>query len=406
MARAFLFGLIFLVTRASAAATDDFQVDAAFPGGNIQVLNRDGAAFVLGPDLRDTQGWWFHFHFRLKAPPEERAAFTFFEKSPIGVRGPAMSVDGGRTWAWMGKESVKMTESDGKPAWTFEGSVPKNALEVRFAFAPPYLESHLRDFLDKHRSNSALQVSELCRSRKGRRVDMIRAGCLDSAKAKGVVLLTARHHACESMASYAMEGFLDAALASDEIGRRWQANWEIIALPFADKDGVEDGDQGKNRKPHDHNRDYNATPLYPEVAAWMKVGNANKDRVRISLDLHCPHISGQWNDRVYIVGSSAPAFAAKEKAFALTLEKTRRGPIPFRAADCYLAAGTAWNQPSNYSAGRSSSAWARATFPDSLLAATIEIAYADAQGAEVNAETARALGNDLARAVLAQLEDK
>lgn len=176
-------------------------------------------------------------------------------------------------------------------------------------------------------------------------------------------------------------------------------------MPFADKDGVEAGDQGKNRDPHDHNRDYNATPLYPEIAAWMKLGESSKDDVVFSLDLHCPYIAGQWNDRVYLVGSAKSDHAAEEKAFAAALERERRGPLPFRAADGYLPAGEAWNKPGNYAAGRSNGAWARDTFSGARLAGAMEIAYADAQGVEVNAASARALGRDLAAAALAYLGD-
>ncbi len=74
------------------------------------------------------------------------------------------------------------------------------------------------------------------------------------------------------MATYALEGFLSAVLADDACGRQWQENWEVLAVPFLDKDGVENGDSGKNRAPHDHNRDYNEQPLYPEIAALMKQG--------------------------------------------------------------------------------------------------------------------------------------
>ena len=76
----------------------------------------------------------------------------------------------------------------------------------------------------------------------------------------------------------------------------------MLAIPFMDRDGVEDGDQGKNRTPHDHNRDYNERPLYPEVSALMKLGESLKPRVLVATDLHCPHIRGEWNDRVYLVG--------------------------------------------------------------------------------------------------------
>ena len=386
------------------AGEPDVRLDADFPGGNVRVVEREDDTFVVAPDLRDTKGWWFYFNFRLCAPPGRTAAVVFAERNPIGARGPAASMDGGRTWTWMGREAVRKGARGGKPAWSFAAAVPEGAAEARFAFAPVYLETHFREWLDAHRTNAALRVTELCRSRGGRPVERVRAGRLDGG-ARGKVLLTARHHACESMASYALEGFLDAVLADDETGRRWRERWEVVAMPFADKDGVEAGDQGKNRDPHDHNRDYNATPLYPEIAAWMKLGESAKDTVVFSLDLHCPYINGKWNDRVYIVGSENPDQAAEEKAFAAVLERERRGPLPFRAAECYLPAGEAWNQPGNYAAGRSNGVWARDTFPNARFAGSMEIAYADAQGVEVNAASARALGRDLARAALAYLGD-
>jgi hypothetical protein len=383
------------------ASAADITVEANYPGGNISIVKIEDNTVTVAPDLRDIQKgqWWFYWSFRLRAPEQKPVTIVFREKNPIGVRGPAMSVDGGRTWKWLGKESVKALKLGEKPAWTFEAVVPAGCPDVRYAYCPPYLESHLQAWLDTNHANPALRVEELCKSRKGRSVQMLRAGCLESGKSQGVVLLTSRHHCCETMATYAMEGLLTAALAEDETGRRWRKNWEIIAIPFMDKDGVEDGDQGKNRNPHDHNRDYNATPLYPEVNALMKLGTSLQSRIVISLDMHCPYISGEWNDRAYFVGPPEPDFFEKEKAYAQVLERVQQGSIHFRSADC-LAYGTAWNKGSNFNQGRSCSTWARETFPTAKLAATIEIAYADALGKEVNADSARALGRDLSQAMI------
>jgi hypothetical protein len=390
-------GTLVVISSATAKAV---TLDADYPGGNVRIVRQEENAFTIAPDLRDTAGWWFYFNFRLSAPAQQPVTLTFANRSPIGVRGPAMSVDAGRTWKWLGKDAVRRTVSAGQTNWSFQAIVPRGRKEVRYAFAPAYLESHLREWLREHKSNRALQVSELCRSRKGRRVELLRAGCLDTAKAHGIVLLTTRHHACESMATYTMEGLLSAVLAKDELGRRWRECWQVIALPFADKDGVEEGDQGKNRAPHDHNRDYSTTPLYPEIAAWMKLGESLKDRVVFSLDLHCPYISGPWNDRVYFVGSTDPEAVRRERAFTEVLERACHGPIPYRAAEGYLPAGVAWNTSANTAQGRSNGRWARDSFPAARFAGSIEIPYADALGVEVNAESARALGRDLAQAML------
>lgn len=377
-----LFVILFMFLCGHVRAAD-IRVDAGFPGGNIVVKRIEGDTVFVAPDLRDTQKgqWWFYWNFRLRASSEQPVTIVFTEKNPLGVRGPAMSADGGATWQWVGAKAVKSFQHDGKPAWSFTAQVPVGATEVRYAFCPQYLESHLRSWLDAHPS---ARIEELCRSRKGRPVELVRVG-----KGKDVVLLTSRHHCCEAMGTYAMEGFLEASLTS---------RWEVVAVPFMDKDGVEDGDQGKNRAPHDHNRDYNAEPLYPEVAALMKLGAALSNRVVAAFDLHCPYIRGESNDRVYLVGASEPERWWQQQAFAAVLERVQEGPIRFRAKDC-LAFGTSWNTNSNFKQGRSNSAWVRETFPAARLVTSMEIGYAEAHGDEVNAASARALGRDMARAL-------
>ncbi|MEI7733324.1 MAG: hypothetical protein WCO56_27380 [Verrucomicrobiota bacterium] len=389
----------------SSASSDGFTVDADFPGGNIQVVRTEPGRFILAPDLRDTQTnqWWFFFNVRLRGPAGSAVELAFAEKKPIGVRGPAVSTDAGLTWRWLGAEAVKSIRVGEKPGWSFTARIPAQGGEVRYAFCPEYLQAHLDLWRQRHSANPALRVEELCRSRKGRPVELLRAGCLDDRKSPGMVLLTSRHHCCEAMATYAMEGFLETVLGTNELARQWQSHWQVVALPFMDKDGVEAGDQGKNRHPHDHNRDYNAAPLYPEVAALMRLGQEIKARVVASVDLHCPYISGTWNDRAYMVGCADPGFAARQRALADRLEQTRRGPVPFTTRDCLLEFGKSWNTAGNFSQGRSSSAWARDTFTSARVVTTFELAYADAQSVEVNAESARAFGADVARALAAQL---
>ena len=380
------------------------RIDADYPSGNIVAQRIDEDTAFVAPDQRDTQKgqWWFYWSFRVRAAAGQSVNVVFTGKNPIGVRGPAMSEDGGVTWKWLGADAVKSTKIDGKAAWSFAAVMPKEAAEVRYAFCPPYNQSHLQAFLDKHKDSPALRAEELCRSRKGRAVEMVRAGQLNAEKAQGIVLLTSRHHCCETMATYAMEGFLGAVLADDELGRTWRERWQVIAIPFVDKDGVEDGDQGKYRDPHDHNRDYNEKPLYTETAALMKLGAGLKGRVAAMMDLHCPHIRGEWNDRVYIVGAEPAAVWEGQVAFARTLERVQTGPLVFRAKDC-LAFGSSWNTAGNTAAGRSAGQWGCAAFPEARLVTTMEIAYADALGKEVNAESARALGRDLAKALAEHL---
>ena len=108
----------------------------------------------------------------------------------------------------MGHESV-----DGN---SFRYSVPEGVDEVRFCFAMPYLEADLLGFLAQHEGSPHLSVAKLCQTRKGRDVELLRLGQLD-AEPDCRALLTCRHHCCEMMASYQLEGLMEAVLSDLEM---------------------------------------------------------------------------------------------------------------------------------------------------------------------------------------------
>ena len=90
--------------------------------------------------------------------------------------------------------------------------------------------------------------------------------------------------------------------------------------------------------------------------------------------------------------------------FSKLLESSIAGPLPYRAAD-NLPFGVSWNKKSGNKNVKGFASWAR-ELPGIGLAASLEIPYANARGAEVNADTARAFGRDLARAILKYLSEK
>ena len=362
------------------------QIDCAFPGGNILVDGIDGDVARIHQDLRDTEGDWFYWSFRVRGAHGRTVRFEFTGSNPIGVRGPAVSADGGKSWQWLGTAAVT--------GQSFAYTFAHDAREVYFALGIPYLESHLHAFLAKHRANSHLIVSELCKTKRGRSVELLRAGRIDGKPAHRV-LLTARHHSCEAVVNYTLDGLLDSVLSTGALGDWFREHVEILAVPFMDKDGVEDGDQGKNRKPYDHNRDY-GTDLYASVSALRKlVPDWSGGRLRAALDLHCPWIRSGNNETIYFVGTSSAEHWNHVGAFSQILERERTGPLPFQSAD-NLAFGLGWN---TYNGPlMMCQNWAQ-SLPGVRLAATLEIPYANASGAGVSAESAHAFGRDLAVAL-------
>lgn len=368
------------------------QLDAAFPGGNILVDRSDGDFVYLRQDLRDTEGWWFWWCFRVRGAAGRGLTFQFTNKDVIGTRGPAVSTDGGLSWAWLGAGTKA----------GFYYAFPPHAEEVRFAFAIPYLESDLERFVARQATSSSLRVEELCRTDRGRRAEYLRAGGLDG-QAPYCLLLAARHHACECIANFELEGILEAVLADSAEGAWFREKVEVLAIPFVDKDGVEDGDQGKNRRPRDHNRDYTDPSVHATVRAIRSlVPGWSRGRPLLTLDLHCPYMSGTYNEHVYFVGQDSPRQWQEVTRLAQILEKDLRGPVPYAAAD-NLPFGKAWNTGGNWTAGNNFARWSQA-LPGSRLGGSIEFPYANVKDWTVAPDGVRAFGHDLARAIRRYLE--
>lgn len=399
--RALLAGLTFMAvvlpTRSGvpeAPLPGEPIVDADFPGGNIVVDKIEGDHVFVHQDLRDTEGNWFWWHFRVRGARGRRLVLHFTTGNVIGVRGPAVSTDGGSTWAWLGAEACEGS--------SFRYSFGQEAEEVRFCFAMPYFEANLTEFVKRYEGDPNLSVRRLCKTRRDREVERIHVGKLDEEQDHRV-LITCRHHACECMASYALEGLIEAALTDDGDGKWLREHVEFMIVPFMDKDGVEEGDQGKNRRPHDHNRDYAGESIYPSVRALREIVPPwSAGRLKVALDLHCPHIRGPRNEVIYMVGSQQKAIWEQQCAFGRILESLLTGRLPYHGSD-NLPFGKGWNTAQNFTAGKSFSRWA-AGLPGIRLASTIEIPYANASGAPVTAESARAFGSDLARAMRRYLE--
>jgi hypothetical protein len=379
----------------SCVDTDVLIVDANFPGGNIIVDNIEGDTVFLRPDQRDSLKWWFYWYFRVRGAAGRTVKFQFTGKNPIGTQGPAFSTDGGHRWVWLGPKSAQ----DSSFTYVFD----RQSREVRFCFSIPYLEADLYQFLRKYSDNMYLTMRELCRTRKGRSVERLHAGKING-EPKYRVLLTARHHACEMIASYALEGFLESILSNTDVGHWFQNNVEVLAVPFMDKDGVEDGDQGKHRRPHDHNQDYISDSIYPSVRAMKQfVPQWSERKLKVAFDLHCPSLRGRYNVGIYLVGSPDAAIWRQQQEFAAILESVREGLLPYSAKSS-LAFGSGWNTGANYGKYKSFSRWGGEQ-PGVCLATTIEIPYANAGTTIVTTDNARAFGRDLAIALWRYLEN-
>ncbi len=380
-------------TTMNTSDPSSMRIDCDFPGGNLKVIDLQGDVVFVRPDLRDTTTSWFYWAFRLTHANGRRLTFRFLSDHPVGTRGPAISTDGRKTWRWT---TEPFSQDD------FAITIPVDATEAYVAFAPLYTQMEWEQFAADLPQGAPWELGTIATSRKGRPVELLHVGA-PAAEAAYHLVVTARHHCCEMIANFVMEGIIRTILDADtEEGALLRDRASVSFIPFIDKDGAEDGDQGKNRAPWDHNRDYSPDRphQYPETLANARLVEtlAKRYGLDLFLDLHCPWIRGNYNEVVYQVGSSTPEHAAQQNPFGEIVESLLEpGALPYHAKD-NLPFGTAWNTGANGTAGRSSTKFAAAT-PGVRFTTSFEIPYADASDVDVTPANARLLGRAIARAI-------
>src|SRR5436190_6908222 len=165
--------LLLLLALCAGPSQDGLQIDAELPGGNILVDKVEGDTVSIHQDLRDTSGDWFYWQFRARGAQGRTVTFQFTKGNVVGVLGPAMSLDGGESWGWLGKESVQGA--------SFKYSFPADAKDVRFCVSIPYFEKDLKKFLARHEKDANLKVVTHCETKKGRPVERLHVGRPDGS---------------------------------------------------------------------------------------------------------------------------------------------------------------------------------------------------------------------------------
>jgi len=370
-----------LLSSVPYATAAGITIDTQFPGGNVVVKGIEGDTVHLTPDLRGGQAW-FYWCFDAVAAKPGKVTFAFANPLRIGVRGPAVSRDGGRSWRWLGAEHVESTKEAERFSYQFNAAQER----VRFAVAIPYLQHDLDAFVLKNKNNPHLSKSVLTKTRKGTPVDLLQIGKLGPDRQS--VLVTARHHACESMASYVLEGFMQEALSDSPAAAAFRKRYVLYAVPLVDKDGVQAGDQGKNRAPHDHNRDYGPEPLYPEVRTIQEL--VDEKDVRFSIDFHCPALRGDIHEAFHFLGLGVPHIRDNLDEFRAWIKEER--PPAVMVPLNFLA------DPKKPNAvDRRINSHYLATREKALFAATLEVPYTQRHPA-LDQDMARAYGAGLLRA--------
>ena len=175
------FHVILAATAAVFAAFGEISIRSDYPGGNVKVCGIDEANGVvrIAPDLRDTQGRWFHWDFILRGAAGRKIHFMLPDDKwqYISSLGPAISKDGGRTWNWLRPDGTRH-----EPANAFDYTFGPDENETRFAVSIPYSQKDWDAFMAKWRGKG-VQCGVLCKSQSGTRdTELVRIPCRKDAK--------------------------------------------------------------------------------------------------------------------------------------------------------------------------------------------------------------------------------
>lgn len=349
-------------------------VSRNFPGGNIELVGIEGNTVRVRQDVNGCGERWFYWNFALtvSAPGEYRVCF---DDSVVSRFGPATEDNG--VWRYDRDAFVSHTEFTARFL---------TAGTRRFAFSIPYqLTDHARFLATLPRDRIRLYDWGL--SERGRKIPVFAFGTPSARK----VVFTCRHHACESVAAYSLEGAVAALLRDEE----YCAQHETIVVPFVDVDGVETGEQGKSRLPHDHNRDYIDAPLYATTRRLKAL--ADEGTTDVLIDFHCPARWGGVHDHMSLIGLPSPQ-AERQQRFSEILAETD-GEIPYRVAD-NVPFGTHWN----VGAGMATSCSAYFAAHGAALAFSFEHPYFGAGERPYDAAALRNFGERISRALRRYLQ--
>ncbi len=372
----------------SASAT---SVDADFPGGNIIVGRIEGDTINLRPNQREAKGDWSWWCFRVREARGRDLQLRFVQGDVIGVQGPALSLDGRESWQWLGKAAVT-GEGEGY-ADTFHNSVPGDEGEVYFSVATPYPEEDLTEFLNRFSSNPSLQVKTLGPTRAGRKLESVYLGCLQDEPLHRL-LLTCRHCACGSPASYVLEGLMEAILSDTETGTWYCNNVEVLVIPFMALDEAATDYRGETRLSHDHNRDFGSEAIHPSGPTLRgKISDWSDGKLRVAIGLQCPPIRGKHNEVIRFLGGRDAASWEQTGILSKLLKWVNKGSLSYDPAD-----NLEFGKGANTEGKANFSNWA-VSIPGIRIATILEVPCWDVNGVEDTKNAARVFGKELAEAL-------
>lgn len=345
------FVLLFIL-QTDIAFCQELKISTDFENGSarIEYINNSTQTIRIipaGDPKRGMPNWW---NIRIDSVDSSKPVFleVLSTSELIAAGGPAQNlrkISPGWTWpdqAAYSNDSITWKHS---APGIREGNVMRYCIQptsptLWIAWGPPFTPADATTFIQHlTKKHSFIRPFTLAQSREGRNVQALKisAGRKPDLQ-RPAIWVQARQHAWEVGGSWVAVGLAEWIAGEDKLAVWLRHNADIYIVPIMDVDHVATGDGGKHAVPHDHNRDWDATPYWPEVAEAQKYIRrlAEESRMNIFLDLHNP-APGNKVQTMYVLDKTymgKGAFSRQELFVHLMMEEfgelkqLKNGPKP------------------------------------------------------------------------------
>lgn len=326
----------------ASSALAEVRISTDFEGGSARVQQVDETTRTLrfmpaGDPQRGWPCWWY---LRMDGVPKGEVWTVDLGGSDSPARDNGKDTGRPLNAAWAMPERAALS-TDGV-TWTQTDPGRRQDTRMLYqitgtgsplwlAWGPPFTPRDTDALLaEAAKVLPAAKLIELAQTREGRPVRALHIAQAASATAPGI-WVQARQHAWESGASWVARGFTEWVVSDDAAARWLRSQAELFIVPIMDVDNVATGNGGKEASPRDHNRDWAATPVYPEVAAAQQRLRTlvKQDRLAVFLDLHNP---AAGDKRPFFFAGPEELLSAAGKAnrtqFLAAAQARISGPLP------------------------------------------------------------------------------
>jgi hypothetical protein len=395
--------LIPLFCALSVSLHGEMRVVSDFEGGNAEAVKIDqvNRVICIMPELREGRGWpcwWFfkvegltigqQFTLEVQAQIKPYREQTVLAGSWCQPKHAWLSTDGA---AWHPSNQGLLT-----PEKVMIYELRAEASEMSIAWGPPFLPRDGDRLLNEILTLlPEARRFELSNTRGGRSVFGIRIGEEDATHQ---VWVGSRQHAWEVGGSHVGQGFI-RWYASDE-AKDLRSKTCLHYIPIMDVDNAALGAGGKDAIPRDHNRDWAAEPIYPEVAAAQRmIRDIHATQgLDVFVDLHNPG----HGDPIFFFGPFAfeRMSGIQQRNYQRWIDLAAiniREPYPVQPKYRF-----ATYVKTDEERGRMSSGWVRANTSSATISVTLETTW---NSAKMSIEGYGKVGAGLGRALAAYLTE-